>query len=136
MLYYLCFAPSTAIGPRLQWGVGLGGSYLALFRIHTQVRVLNRLVPNHQKSSTARLWCYSVSNTSKTCAKQKRDRGRDSQPRPRPRLNAQPQGATKHPSYPLAIKDTLGDLRFRPRAPFTGVSRALTESGPESCRNP
>ena len=95
MLYYLCFSPSTAIGPPLRQGVRLGSPYLALSRIQTQVGVLNRLVPNRLAGSTARWWCYSVYNPLKTSAKQKRDRGRDSQPRPRPRLNSQPQGATK-----------------------------------------
>ena len=45
MLYYLCFSPSTAIGPPLRWGVRLGGPYLALSRIHR--------------------WRYSVYNPSK-----------------------------------------------------------------------
>ena len=54
MLYYLCFNPSTALGPPLRQGVRLGGPYLALSRIHTQVGVLNRLVLNRLGGSTAR----------------------------------------------------------------------------------
>ena len=83
----------------------LARPYLALSRIHAQVGVLNRLVLNRLGGSTARLWCYSVKNPSKTSAKQKRDRGRDSQPRPRPRWNSQPQGATKSVSHGKRIND-------------------------------
>ena len=42
---YVCFSPSTAIGP-LAIGSVIGRPYLALSRIHAQVGLLNRLVLN------------------------------------------------------------------------------------------
>ena len=78
MRYYLCFTSSTAIGPLCD-------------REYDRECDWDRLVLNHLRSSTARLWCYSVENPCTTSAKQKRDRGRDSQPRPRPRLCSQRQ---------------------------------------------
>ena len=41
-------------------GSAIGRPYLALSRIHTQIGILNRLVLNRLKGSTARLWCYNV----------------------------------------------------------------------------
>ena len=49
-----CFSPSTAIGPPLRQRVRLGGPYLALSRVHTQVGVLNCPVLNRLGGSTAR----------------------------------------------------------------------------------
>ena len=56
MLYYLCFTPSTAIGPPSPSAIGsaIGRPYLALSRIQTQVGVFNRLVLNRLGGSTVR----------------------------------------------------------------------------------
>ena len=96
---------------------------LALSRVHDQVGALNRLVLNRFRGSTARSWRYSIQNTFKTSAKQKRDRGRDSQPHPRPRLNSQPQGATKHFSKAQGVPNHPPNrLVFKP--PFLGKKKS------------
>ena len=76
-------------------GSAIGRPYLALSRIQAQAGALNRLVLDHLGSSTARLWCYSVSNPLKPAwnknaigaAILNRVLDRD--------WNFQPQGATK-----------------------------------------
>ena len=46
-----CYRAPSAIGS------AIGRPYLALFRISMQARVLNRLILNRLRSSTARSWC-------------------------------------------------------------------------------
>ena len=89
--------PLNRKGTLSAMGSAIGSPYLALSRIHTQVAVFNRLVPNRLQEPRD-----SGAIVSKTTLKHSRNKnaiGRDSQPRPRPRLNSQLQG--RQPADPV-----------------------------------
>ena len=102
MLYYLCFTPSTAIGPTV---CDRECDWEALSRPISHPRTCRSPPPRSKP-----LGAIVPETLLKTNAKQKRDRDRDSQPRPHPRLNSQPQEGTKgyfHACFNFEAKNSL-----------------------------